>query len=209
MLLEIAQYGNPVLKEKCRPVEHFDDSLKTLAENMLETMYAAEGIGLAAPQVSIPIQLVVIDIPKEEESVTWLKVNGEDKELSDIMPLMFANPVLEPYGPMHPFHEGCLSVMKIRASVVRPDFVKATVLLIDGREITIDCNGLLARCLRHPFCGARFFRTEDYPAQQIEASGIGILAFRDFPQAFMAAKGGGQRRPHSGTAKFLQPGTVP
>ena len=88
MLLEIAQYGNPVLKEKCRPVEHFDDSLKTLAENMLETMYAAEGIGLAAPQVSIPIQLVVIDIPKEEESVTWLKVNGEDKELSDIMPLM-------------------------------------------------------------------------------------------------------------------------
>ena len=145
MLLEIAQYGNPVLKEKCRPVEHFDDSLKTLAENMLETMYAAEGIGLAAPQVSIPIQLVVIDIPKEEESVTWLKVNGEDKELSDIMPLMFANPVLEPYGPMHPFHEGCLSVMKIRASVVRPDFVKATVLLIDGREITIDCNGLLAR----------------------------------------------------------------
>ena len=48
MLLEIAQYGNPVLKEKCRPVEHFDDSLKTLAENMLETMYAAEGIGLAA-----------------------------------------------------------------------------------------------------------------------------------------------------------------
>ena len=137
------------MKEKCRPVEHFDDSLKTLAENMLETMYAAEGIGLAAPQVSIPIQLVVIDIPKEEESVTWLKVNGEDKELSDIMPLMFANPVLEPYGPMHPFHEGCLSVMKIRASVVRPDFVKATGLLIDGREITIDCNGLLARCLQH------------------------------------------------------------
>ena len=76
-------------------------------------------------------------------------MNGKDKELSDIMPLMFANPVLEPYGPMHPFHEGCLSVMKIRASVVRPDFVKATVLLIDGREITIDCNGLLARCLQH------------------------------------------------------------
>ena len=67
MLLEIAQYGNPVLKEKCRPVEHFDDGLKALAENMLETMYAAEGIGLAAPQVSIPIQLVVIDIPEEEE----------------------------------------------------------------------------------------------------------------------------------------------
>lgn len=53
---------------------------------MLETMYAAEGIGLAAPQVSIPIQLVVIDIPKEEESVTWLKVNGEDKSFPTSCP---------------------------------------------------------------------------------------------------------------------------
>lgn len=149
MLLEIAQYGSPVLKEKCRPVEHVDDSLKDLADNMLETMYAAEGIGLAAPQVNVPVQLVVIDIPEEEESVTWLKVDGEDKVLSDIMPLVFINPVLEPYGPMHPFHEGCLSVLKIRASVVRPDFVKATVTLLGGKRVTIDCNGLLARCLQH------------------------------------------------------------
>lgn len=149
MLLEIAQYGNPVLKEKCRPVERFDESLKALADNMLETMYAAEGIGLAAPQVSIPIQLVVIDIPEDEESVTFLKVNGEDKVLSDIMPLMFANPVLEPYGSMHPFHEGCLSVSKIRASVIRPDCVKATLCLIDGKTMTIECDGLLARCLQH------------------------------------------------------------
>ena len=158
MLLEIAQYGNPVLKEKCRPVEHFDDSLKTLAENMLETMYDAYGVGLAAPQVGMLKRIVVIDVG--DENGPYVLINpviketsgeqtGEDKELSDIMPLMFANPVLEPYGPMHPFHEGCLSVMKIRASVVRPDFVKATVLLIDGREITIDCNGLLARCLQH------------------------------------------------------------
>ena len=126
MLLEIVQYGNPVLKEKCRPVEHLDASLKDLANNMLETMYAAE-----------------------EESVTWLKVDGEDKQLSDIMPLKFINPVLEPYGPMHPCHEGCLSVLKIRASVVRPDFVRATLTLLDGKRVTIDCNGLLARCLQH------------------------------------------------------------
>lgn len=149
MLLEITQYGNSVLKEKCRLVEHFDSGLKDLADNMLETMYAAEGIGLAAPQVNVPVQLVVIDIPEEDESVTYLKVNGEDKSLSEIMPLVFVNPVLEPYGTMHPFHEGCLSVLKIRASVVRPDFVKATVSLLDGTTISIDCNGLLARCLQH------------------------------------------------------------
>ncbi len=149
MLLEIAQYGNPVLKEKCRPIEHFDDALKSLADNMLETMYAAEGIGLAAPQVSVPVQLVVIDIPAEEESVSFLQVNGEDKQLADIMPLMFVNPVLEPYGKMHPFHEGCLSVHRIRASVIRPDYVRATLTLLDGTVITVDCNGLLARCLQH------------------------------------------------------------
>ena len=149
MLLEIAQYGNPVLKEKCRPVEHFDDSLKTLAENMLETMYAAEGIGLAAPQVSIPIQLVVIDIPKEEESVTWLKVNGEDKELSDIMPLMFANPVLEPYGPMHPFHEGCLSVPGKSGIVTRPNYVKAVAYNENMELYEIEGTELLARAICH------------------------------------------------------------
>ena len=148
-IYNIVTKEDKLLRKECKAVPEITANVKKMLDNMLETMYAAEGIGLAAPQVSIPIQLVVIDIPKEEESVTWLKVNGEDKELSDIMPLMFANPVLEPYGPMHPFHEGCLSVMKIRASVVRPDFVKATVLLIDGREITIDCNGLLARCLQH------------------------------------------------------------
>lgn len=149
MLLEITQYGNPVLKEKCRLVEHFDDGLKDLADNMLETMYAAEGIGLAAPQVNVPMQLVVIDIPAEEESVTLLQVDGEDKKLADIMPLAFANPVLEPYGPMHPFHEGCLSVQEIRAAVVRPECVKATMTLLDGTKTVIDCNGLLARCFQH------------------------------------------------------------
>ena len=92
MLLEIVQYGNPVLKEKCRPVEHLDASLKDLANNMLETMYAAEGVGLAAPQVNVPVQLVVIDIPAEEESVTWLKVDGEDKQRSGIGPSAWKKP---------------------------------------------------------------------------------------------------------------------
>ncbi len=149
MLLEITQYGNPVLKEKRRPDEHLYESLKDLEANMKATMYAAEGIGLAAPQVNLPIQLVVIDIPDEEDSVTYLQVNGEDKNMRDIMPLVFVNPVLEPYGPKHPFHEGCLSVNKIRASVVRPDCVKATLTLLSGETVTIDCNGLLARCLQH------------------------------------------------------------
>lgn len=151
MLLEIVQYGHPTLRQKCRPVEHIDDDLKDLVSNMFETMYAADGIGLAAPQVNVPIQLICIDIPEDEESITLLKVDGEDGKLSDLMPLACINPVLEPYGDMEPCQEGCLSVRKIRASVIRPGNVRATVTLLDGKMVTIDCNGLLARCFQHEY----------------------------------------------------------
>ena len=67
MILPITQYGNPVLRVQCAPVEQVDDSLKQLVADMLETMYEANGIGLAAPQVGHKIRLVVIDIPEDEE----------------------------------------------------------------------------------------------------------------------------------------------
>lgn len=149
MLLGIEQYGSEKLKIKCRRVEGSDFPLDDLIQNMLETMYAAEGIGLAAPQIGVSLQLVVIDIPGEEESVTHLTVDGEEKTLADIMPLVFYNPVIEPYGPMDGMHEGCLSVNKIRASVLRPSFVKGSVTLLDGSKVEIDCDGLLARCIQH------------------------------------------------------------
>lgn len=149
MLMEITQYGQEVLKQKCRLVERIDEDLHSLAEDMLETMYAAEGIGLAAPQINQPIQLVVIDIPEEEDSTTYIQVNGVDKTLNEIMPLAFINPVLAPYGDMKPKHEGCLSVRGINASVIRPELVKANLTLLDGSQIELDCNGLLARCLQH------------------------------------------------------------
>ncbi|MFI3244728.1 MAG: peptide deformylase, partial [Akkermansia sp.] len=66
MLLSISQYGDSVLRAKSAPVEHIDEDLHNLAANMLETMYAANGIGLAAPQVGLNIRMVVIDIPKDE-----------------------------------------------------------------------------------------------------------------------------------------------
>ncbi|MEG2248098.1 MAG: peptide deformylase, partial [Akkermansia sp.] len=97
MLLEVIQYGHPTLRQKSRLVESVNEDLLTLAKNMLETMYAADGVGLAAPQVNVPIQLVIIDIPTDEESVQFLQVDGVDKTLADIMPLTFINPVLEPY----------------------------------------------------------------------------------------------------------------
>ena len=153
MLLNVRQYGEPVLRAVSAPVEKITDDLKNLVENMLETMYATEGIGLAAPQVGVNMRLVVIDIPEDEEEEgaepEMITVNGEQKPMRSIMPLVFVNPELEPYGKQYLFTEGCLSVRGIRANVARPEFVKARLTLLDGSTMELDCGGLLARCLQH------------------------------------------------------------
>lgn len=152
MLLDIKQYGDPVLRAPSAPIEHIDDALKGLAENMIETMYAAEGIGLAAPQIGLNIQMVVIDIPEDEDpdaEPEMAIINGEEKNIRSIMPLVFINPELEPYGKTTLFAEGCLSVRGIRANVMRPERVKAKLPQLNGSTLEIDCGGLLARCLQH------------------------------------------------------------
>ena len=150
MLLSIFQYGDQVLRAVSAPVEHVDETIPALAANMLETMYAANGIGLAAPQVGENLRLVVIDIPEDEEDEPEMAlINGEKRFIREIMPLVFINPVIEPYGKQYLFTEGCLSVRNIRANVSRPDHVKASLTLLDGSVLDIDCGGLLARCLQH------------------------------------------------------------
>ena len=153
MLLDIKQYGDPVLRAVSKPVETVDDSLRELAANMLETMYEANGIGLAAPQVGVNLRLVVIDTqedePEEGGEPETATVNGEVRPVADIMPLVFINPTLHPYGKQQLFTEGCLSVHDIRSNVSRPDHVKATLTTLDGTVLEIDCGGLLARCLQH------------------------------------------------------------
>lgn len=152
MLLDIKQYGDPVLRAECAPIEHLDPELQILADNMIETMYAAEGIGLAAPQIGLNIQMVVIDIPEDEQEgkePETAVINGETKPITSIMPLVFVNPELEPYGTPYLFTEGCLSVRGIRSNVLRPEFVRAKLTLLDGSVMELDCGGLLARCLQH------------------------------------------------------------
>ncbi len=113
-------------------------------------MYAAEGIGLAAPQVGLSIRMVVIDIPEDEdEEPDMITVNGEQKTMRSIMPLVFINPELEPYGKQELCAEGCLSVRGIRSQVMRPSRVRAKLRKLDGSVLEIDCGGLLARCLQH------------------------------------------------------------
>ena len=101
VILDILQYGHPLLREECGPVVHINRDILSFLDDMQETL-AQGGIGLAAPQVGRPIQLVTINIPSTDATTTWLEVDGCPTTLSRIMPLNFINPILHPFGKKVP-----------------------------------------------------------------------------------------------------------
>lgn len=126
---------DPLLREVSKPVERFDDQLRKFADDMLETMYAAPGIGLAAIQVAEPIRLLTIDLAKE------------DQEKS---PHVFVNPqVVEASDARSLYEEGCLSIPDYYAEVERPAGIKVDYFDLDGKPQSIDADGLMATCLQH------------------------------------------------------------
>jgi len=149
MILEITQYGNPVLRKKCRPVAEVDDDIRKLAQDMIETMIDAQGVGLAAPQVDRDLQLAVVDVSHDPECISYLRVNGEDVELAQMMPLVFLNPSLEFGSEKESSTEGCLSIEGISAEVRRPTEVKASLEMLDGTKIVVETDGLLSRAIQH------------------------------------------------------------
>ena len=149
MVLQITQYGNPVLRRKCSKIEEVDESIRKLAEDMIETMVDANGVGLAAPQIGEDIRMAVVDVSHDPECISFLKVNGADAKMEDVMPLVFINPELELDGPRETETEGCLSIHDIQAKVRRPSMVKATLPQLDGSVIELESDGLLARALQH------------------------------------------------------------
>lgn len=149
MIRDIVIYGDPILRKKCARVESVDDELRALVADMMETMVDAEGIGLAAPQIGIGIQLAIVDVSHDPECVNFLRVNGEEANLEDIMPLVFINPQLEFGDEKDVMAEGCLSFPDIRGDVTRPWEVKATLETLDGETLVIETDGLLARAIQH------------------------------------------------------------
>jgi peptide deformylase len=149
MVRDIVIYGNPVLREKCAPVAEITDDIRELVEDMLETMVVANGVGLAAPQLGVPIRLAVVDVSFDPECVSYFRVNGEDTDLTKWMPLIFVNPKLELIGERDSDTEGCLSFPEMRYDITRPDEVVATLTVVDGETITIETDSLLSRAIQH------------------------------------------------------------
>ena len=126
---------NPILKQVSKPVEAVTDETRALMDDMLETMYDAPGIGLAAVQIGVPLNVIVMDLAKE----------GEDKQ-----PRYFVNPeILEDVEETKPYQEGCLSVPDIYEDIDRPERVKLTYLDYKGERVTEWAEGLYAVCIQH------------------------------------------------------------
>ena len=149
MIREIVFYPTPVLRQAGARVETVTDEIRQLAADMIDTMYDAHGVGLAAPQVGVSMQLAVVDVSHDEECISYLRVNGEDRHLSEICPLVFINPSLDLHGPKEAENEGCLSFPDLRGEINRPSEVRATVQTLDGRTLLIETDGLFARAIQH------------------------------------------------------------
>ena len=149
MILEIVQYGNPVLREKGREVKEVDEKVKQLAADMLETMRSANGVGLAAQQVGVPLQMTVIDVADIEDRPSAMFIGDGEVKIEDHMPLVLLNPQLKLSKDKETGSEGCLSFPEITADITRASGVRCKARLLDGREIEFDASGLLARALQH------------------------------------------------------------
>ncbi|HCN30462.1 MAG TPA: peptide deformylase [Verrucomicrobiales bacterium] len=149
MPLKIVRYPDPVLRAKCRPVTEVTPEVRRLAADMIETMRAANGVGLAAPQVGQDVQLAVIDVSHNPKCVSFLRVNGEPADMSARMPVIFLNPVLEPGKDKETDEEGCLSFPRLRGDIRRSASLKVTFQTLDGATQTWETDGLLARAFQH------------------------------------------------------------
>jgi peptide deformylase len=132
-VLEILRYPDVRLQAIAKPVAIVDDTIKKLVADMVDTMYDAPGIGLAATQVNVPLQVIVIDVSDDKDQL-----------------LVFINPkVTDESDDSKVYQEGCLSVPGVYDDVERPDRVTITALNEKGEKFTLKADGLLAVCIQH------------------------------------------------------------
>ena len=148
MKLPIVAYGDPVLRQKTEEIDEDYAGLKELIDNMFETMYAANGVGLAAPQIGLPIRLFVIDASPFGED----DEDGPGDPSAKDFKRVFINPILvEESGDKWAFSEGCLSIPHINEEVMRQENVIINYLDEDFEEQEEELTGLAARVVQHEY----------------------------------------------------------
>lgn len=148
-ILNIKRYPEKVLKTVAKPVGEITPSLVSLANDMLETMYGAPGVGLAAPQVGYSIRLAVIDTRQRDELGQVDETHMTELERAVTYPLKLFNPVILKKEGKITFEEGCLSVPGFAEGVPRSEYVEFEALTPENKKIVIKTDGLLAICIQH------------------------------------------------------------
>jgi peptide deformylase len=149
MIREIVIYGDPVLRTKGKRIEQIDDEIRVLAADMLETMYEANGVGLAAQQIGRALQLTVIDVSDAESRPSQMWIAGEEVDPKEHMPLILINPEVQLGEEMEIGTEGCLSFPEITAEIPRSTKVKVSAQDLLGNRIEFEAAGLLGRAVQH------------------------------------------------------------
>jgi peptide deformylase len=149
MRLSILQYADPILRAKGKRVEKIDLRIRELAQNMIETMHDANGVGLAAPQIGESLQLTVLDVSQVEDRPSTMKVNGKDFDPHSAMPLVLINPQIDLGGESEMGTEGCLSFPEITGEIERAKSITVRAQNLDGEPIELETTGFLARAIQH------------------------------------------------------------
>lgn len=149
MVLSIVAYGDPVLKKKAKPINNNYPDLQELIDNMFETMRNALGVGLAAPQIGLPIRLFIIDTSPfaDDETLT----EEERDELKDFKQVFINAEIIEEEGDRWVFNEGCLSIPNIREDVFRQPQLRIRYEDEKFNEHTKTFDGLIARVIQHEY----------------------------------------------------------
>lgn len=146
---EVLKFPDPRLREVSKPVTKFNAELKKLAEDMLETMYAENGIGLAAPQVGELVRMLVVDTRPRDTKGRYEKNELSELESQVTQPLVVINPEIVKGEGKTTYQEGCLSVPSFYEDVDRFQVIHLKYQDLDGKEHVIKADGLLAICLQH------------------------------------------------------------
>lgn len=151
MILNVVRYGDPVLRQKGARIAAITPEVRTLVDDMLETMHAHEGVGLAAQQIGKALQLAVIDVTGITKRPSKMWIGGKEVNPDDHMPVLLINPVLELTKKKITEGEGCLSFPRVYGEVPRSFRVKVTTQKLDGTTWEFETTGLLGRAVQHEF----------------------------------------------------------
>jgi peptide deformylase len=149
MIRDIVIYGNAILRAKGKRVEKFDEELRILAADMLETMYEANGVGLAAQQIGKALQLTVIDVSDAESRPSQMWIGRAEVDPKEHMPLVLLNPEIRLGDEIEIGSEGCLSFPDITGDVPRSAKISVKAKGLDGKSIEFEAAGLLSRAVQH------------------------------------------------------------